>query len=141
MGDKFSTPSPTPASAIANFVRLIAILRVLLPEYRALRRFVRSGADEGAPIRFADRLTALGPAFVKLGQMLSTRPDLMPQPYIDALSRLQENAPEVPLDSIRSVIEGEFGKPVVTLFARFELRPVAAASLAQVHRATLPEEP
>ena len=119
--------------------RLISVLRVLLPEYRALRRSVAGTSSHAAPTRFVARLVALGPVFVKVGQILSTRPDVMPQAYVDALSRLQESGPEVPLEVIRATIENQLGKSVEALFATFEQRPAAAASFAQVHRATLPD--
>jgi ubiquinone biosynthesis protein len=135
--DSPGQPTARPATT-RNLLRLIAVLRVLLPAYRALRLSARGRHDERAPARFAASLVALGPAFVKLGQILSTRPDLMPQAYVDALANLQEHGPEVPRDVVDATIQAELGKPVEQLFATFDYTPVAAASLAQVHSATLP---
>lgn len=119
-----------------KLLRLAVISWTLWGEYRALRSFSRS-KNTRAPARLVRRLVALGPAFVKLGQVLSTRPDLLPQAYIDALSSLQENAPKVPAKVIRATIERELGEPVESLFSAFEDVPIATASLAQVHRAAL----
>lgn len=119
--------------------RLLTIWWALWGEYRAFRRFVCGQADSAAPMRFVERLVKLGPAFVKLGQILSTRPDVLPAAYVDALSTLQERAPAVPFAHVRRVIESDLGKPLAQLFTRFDEEPVAAASLAQVHRAFLPD--
>jgi ubiquinone biosynthesis protein len=80
-------------------------------------------------------LEELGPAFVKFGQVMSTRPDLVPAPLIAELERLQEHVAPFSGDEARKLLEEEMGAPVNQLFARFEPRPMAAGSLGQVHRA------
>ena len=81
--------------------------------------------------------TELGTSFIKLGQMLSTRPDLAGPEMAKELANLQTAAPADPPDTVRGIIEGEFGKPLNNLFAHFEEAPLASASIAQVHLARL----
>jgi predicted unusual protein kinase regulating ubiquinone biosynthesis (AarF/ABC1/UbiB family) len=92
---------------------------------------------EGKPEQFVDDLEALGPTFIKVGQALSTRPDMVPAPYIAALERMQDDVAPVPFAAIRSVVEDALGVRLGKAFAHFEEHPLGCASLAQVHRATL----
>ena len=91
----------------------------------------------GQPEQFVDDLEALGPTFIKVGQALSTRPDMVPAPYLAALERMQDDVAPVPVDAVRAVIEEELGARIGTLFGSFDDAPLAAGSLAQVHAATL----
>lgn len=87
--------------------------------------------------QLAADLEALGPTFVKLGQVLSTRSDLLPGPYLSALSRLQDNVCPFPTEEARQIFEEELGVSTTDAFADFDEVPLASASLGQVHAATL----
>jgi len=84
-------------------------------------------------------LEELGPTFIKLGQVLSTRPDLIPAEFVAELSRLQEHVPPFPFEQAKEIVEGELRRPLHAVYERFDETPLAAASIGQVHRATLRE--
>jgi ubiquinone biosynthesis protein len=90
-----------------------------------------------APVRLRLAMEELGPTFIKLGQLLSTRPDIVPREYIDEFRKLQDRVPSIPLADIRQQIESELGAPVERLFTEFSAIPIAAASIAQVHQGRL----
>jgi len=82
-------------------------------------------------------LERLGPTFIKFGQLLSVRPDLIPKEYSKELEKLQDKVPEFPFEDAKSIIEKEFGKSIEHLFLHFEKKPIASASISQVHKAIL----
>ncbi|HEY1228141.1 MAG TPA: AarF/UbiB family protein, partial [Ramlibacter sp.] len=113
---------------------------------------VHSHATQGAPeghgsrlrtdngsraAQLADDLEAMGPAYVKLGQVLASRPDLLPEGYAKSLSRLQDDVKPFPFDEVRRIVEEELGARLSKAFESFDPEPIAAASLGQVHSATL----
>lgn len=86
---------------------------------------------------FRKRLVELGPAYIKLGQVLSTRPDLLPDPYIRELEHLQDDVAPLPFSVVEETVEKELGARISKLFAEFNPEPLGSASLGQVHEATL----
>ncbi|NNV05942.1 AarF/ABC1/UbiB kinase family protein [Geobacillus sp. C56-T2] len=107
----------------------------LPPRWRA-----EQGKKEGKTVAERLRLVLeeLGPTFIKLGQIASTRPDLLPSPIIRELEKLQDQVPPFPFSEVRQIVETELGDSLEKLFRSFAKMPLAAASLGQVHQAVLP---
>ncbi len=122
--------------------RILLLGWLLLYQYRAFRAFHRMSDKErqqhlAIPKHLVQSLLKLGPLFIKVGQILSTRPDVLPKEYIAELALLQEHVPPFPYSDVRTIVREEFQQYIHDLFQSFEEIPVAAASLAQVHFAEL----
>ncbi len=94
-------------------------------------------ANSESPAHLRAALEELGPTFIKLGQLLSTRSDLLPPAFVAELAKLQDAAPPVPVEVIRAVVRSELGAEPEEVFAAFDDRPLASASIGQAHAATL----
>ncbi|GAB3605378.1 AarF/UbiB family protein [Conyzicola nivalis] len=133
-----TTPALERGRRFAELVR-IARRHSLLP----LRKLDFSTAPAGASARavqadgLRQALEEAGGAFVKAGQLLSTRTDILPPEFVAALSRLQQGVTAAPWDEVEAMLEEEYGAPLASVFTSFERVPIAAASIAQVHRATM----
>ncbi|HWA10845.1 MAG TPA: AarF/UbiB family protein [Opitutaceae bacterium] len=100
-------------------------------------RLATEAAGRPAPEQLADDLEAMGPTYVKLGQVLASRPDLLPEAYLTALSRLQDRVKPFPYPEVEKIVTAELGVRMSKAFSRFDPEPLAAASLGQVHLAAL----
>ncbi|MDL1963540.1 MAG: AarF/ABC1/UbiB kinase family protein [Deltaproteobacteria bacterium] len=124
-----------------GFGDLVDILKIEQYLEIGLQMISRKRREQVEKLSRAERvrmvMEELGPTFVKLGQILSTRPDLISVEFIHELSKLQDNVPPFPYIEARRIIESELGKPLEDIFRHFENTPLAAASIGQVHRAQL----
>lgn len=119
-----------------DIIKETHLLRPLRFLFYALPRRRDTSAPLGERIRLA--LEELGPIFVKFGQAISTRRDLLPPDIADELAKLQDEVPPFPSEQAVEIIEQAYGEPVTQVFKRFDVEPFAAASIAQVHTAQLP---
>ncbi|HET9286891.1 MAG TPA: AarF/UbiB family protein [Gaiella sp.] len=105
------------------------------------RRRAADGEPDGdRGRRLREMFDELGPTFVKFGQLLSTRPDVVPPDIITELRKLQDEVSPFPMDDVERVVQAELGLSIEQAFLHFEEQPIAAASIGQVHRATLPND-
>src|SRR5664279_6471965 len=137
---------------IARLVRIhLVALRFGLDEFllgqervRGLRPFINRvlfwrDLSQPRAVRLRLALEDLGPLFVKFGQMLSTRRDLLPTDIAEELAKLQDAVPPFPEEQARATLARAYGKPLEQVFKTFDITPVASASVAQVHFAELPD--
>jgi predicted unusual protein kinase regulating ubiquinone biosynthesis (AarF/ABC1/UbiB family) len=131
--------------------RFLFVIRKFLPvalNYRRDRREIRKAEGKlPHPEKYRKHATKavnlfieLGPAYIKLGQLLSVRPDVLPQPYIDEFSKLQDEVPPAPFEEVKPIIEKELGKPISEVFDSLDEGAVTGASLGQVYRAVFKGE-
>jgi ubiquinone biosynthesis protein len=99
--------------------------------------YAESQADKTVPERLRLAFEELGPTFVKFGQLLSTRTDLLPEPFIEEFVKLQDNVRPLSFEVVRTAVEGELGKKIEDAYSYFNHEPLAAASIGQVHEAKL----
>jgi ubiquinone biosynthesis protein len=126
-----------------SFARVTEIGRVATRHgfgYLLDRRKAEAQPDADRGRRLREMLDELGPTFVKFGQLLSTRPDLVPPDMIAELRKLQDEVSPFPIEDVERVVHAELGLTIERAFLDFEERPIAAASIGQVHRATLPND-
>ncbi|HYP17576.1 MAG TPA: AarF/UbiB family protein [Opitutus sp.] len=97
----------------------------------------KTGPSNATPEQLADELEAMGPTYVKIGQVLAGRPDLLPESYLKALERLQDRVKPFPYEDVERIVMTELGVRISKAFSKFEREPIAAASLGQVHFAEL----
>ena len=112
-------------------------LRHKIPLTKRLKAKIKEKDALSLEKRLRLTLERLGPTFIKLGQVLSVRPDLMPKSYIQELEKLQDNVPPFSYSIAREQIKKELGKEIEELFSSFEKEPIASASISQVHKATI----
>jgi ubiquinone biosynthesis protein len=135
---------------LARFKEIVVILmkygfddlvqRINIPGTQLIQRTGRTDHKVGTYERIRFILEDLGPTFVKFGQIMSLRPDLLPNPLIKELSRLQDEVPPVSFDKIQEVVEKDLSQPLQRVFSIFDVVPFAAASLSQVHKGVLREQ-
>lgn len=112
-------------------------LRYKIPITKRLKSRLKKEEERKPEVMLRRALERLGPTFIKFGQVLSVRPDLIPKAYSKELEKLQDNVPAFPFEEVKSIIEKEFGKGIEHLFLHFEKKPIASASISQVHKAIL----